>query len=70
LKSGEVEKSRYDRSVYIAAIGKCGGCYYCVNACPENAIKEQMPPTINHTLCTRCMKCVEACPRNVMKIVI
>lgn len=40
MKSDEVEKFRYDNSVYIAAIGKCGVCYYCVNACPENAIRE------------------------------
>jgi formate hydrogenlyase subunit 6/NADH:ubiquinone oxidoreductase subunit I len=40
LKSKEVEKFKYDKTVHIAAIGKCGECYYCVNACPENAIKE------------------------------
>jgi NAD-dependent dihydropyrimidine dehydrogenase PreA subunit len=69
LKSKEVEKFRYDKTVYIVAVGKCGTCYYCVNACPENAIREWDPPTIDNALCTRCMKCVEACPRNVMKII-
>jgi formate hydrogenlyase subunit 6/NADH:ubiquinone oxidoreductase subunit I len=44
LKSKEVEEFRYDRTVYTAAVGKCGTCYYCVNVCPENAIKEWNPP--------------------------
>jgi formate hydrogenlyase subunit 6/NADH:ubiquinone oxidoreductase subunit I len=69
LKSTEVRKYRYDKSVYIAVIGDCGGCYYCVNACPEKAIKESKPPTINHSKCTRCMKCVEACPLWAMQII-
>jgi Fe-S-cluster-containing hydrogenase component 2 len=69
LKSKEVEKFRYDKTVYVVAVGKCGTCYYCVNACPENAIKEWNPPTVDNSLCTRCMKCVEACPRDVMKII-
>jgi formate hydrogenlyase subunit 6/NADH:ubiquinone oxidoreductase subunit I len=69
LKSEVAEKYRYNKSVYIATIGKCGSCYYCVNACPENAIKEWNPPTVDDARCTRCMKCVEACPRNVLQIV-
>jgi len=69
LKSDKVQKYRYDKSVFIAVIGNCGACYYCVNACPEKAIQELKPPTIDHSKCTRCMKCVEACPRWVMQIV-
>jgi formate hydrogenlyase subunit 6/NADH:ubiquinone oxidoreductase subunit I len=44
LKSKDVEKFKYDKTVYIAAVGNCGACYYCVNACAENAIKEWNPP--------------------------
>jgi NAD-dependent dihydropyrimidine dehydrogenase PreA subunit len=69
LNSDIIEKFKFDKKVFLAVIGKCGGCYYCANACQENAIKEWMPPTINHSLCTRCMKCVEACPRDVMQII-
>lgn len=70
LMSRDVQKYRYDKSVYIAVIGKCGECYYCVDVCPEKAIKEWKPPTVDHSKCTRCMKCVEACPRWVMQIII
>jgi Fe-S-cluster-containing hydrogenase component 2 len=69
LKSNETEKFKYNKTVYLAVIGKGGECYYCVNVCQEHAMKEWTPPTINHSLCTRCMKCVEACPRNVIKII-
>jgi formate hydrogenlyase subunit 6/NADH:ubiquinone oxidoreductase subunit I len=69
LRSNEVERFKYNKNVHIAVIGKCGGCYHCVDVCQENAIKEWMPPTINHSRCTRCMKCVESCPRNIMQIV-
>jgi len=69
LGSGEVEKYRYDKSVYVGVVGNCAACYYCLYACPENAIKDTKPPTIDDARCTRCMKCVEACPRNVMQII-
>ena len=69
MKSKAVEKFRYDKTVCVVAVGKCGTCYYCVNGCPENAIQEWNPPTVDNALCTRRMKCVEACPRDVMKII-
>jgi len=69
LKSGEVEKFKFNNNVYLAVIGKCSGCYSCVNVCQEKAIKETTPPVIDHSQCTRCMKCVEACPRNIIQIV-
>ena len=65
----DVEKFRFDKNVFLAVVGECGGCYYCVNACPEDAIKEWMPPTVDPSRCTRCLKCVEACPRRVMQVV-
>ena len=69
MGSAEVEKYRYDESVYVGVIGKCAACYYCIYACPENAIKDTKPPTVIDDRCTRCMRCVEACPRNVMQII-
>jgi NAD-dependent dihydropyrimidine dehydrogenase PreA subunit len=69
FKSKEIEKLRYGKAVYVVAVGKCGMCYYCVNVCPENAIREWNPSTINNSLCTRYMKCVEAGPRDILKII-
>ena len=65
----ELEKYRYDKTVYVGVVGHCASCYYCLYVCPENAIKETKPPTVDSSRCTRCMKCVEACPRNVMQII-
>jgi NAD-dependent dihydropyrimidine dehydrogenase PreA subunit len=69
LKSKEVDKFKYDKTVYIAAVGNCGACYNCANVCPENVIKEWNPPIVDNALCTRCMKCLEACPRDVLQII-
>ena len=65
----KVEKYRYKKSVYVGEVGNCAACYYCLYACPENAIKDTNPPTVVDAKCTRCMKCVEACSRNVMQII-
>ena len=69
LGSREAEKYRYDKSVYVGVIGKCAACFYCLYACPEKAIKDTRPPTVDDARCTRCMMCVEACPRKVMQII-
>ena len=48
--------------VHLAVFGKCSGCHYCVNLCPEPAISEDTPPVIDYSRCNLCMKCIEACP--------
>ena len=65
----ELEKYRYDKSVYTVAIGKCGVCYLCVDECPENAIEEREPVKIDYNKCTRCLRCVEVCPTGAMQII-
>jgi Fe-S-cluster-containing hydrogenase component 2 len=69
LGSGEADKFRYDKSVYVGVVGNCAACYYCMYACPENAIKDTKLPTVIADRCTRCMRCVEACPRRVMQVI-
>ena len=66
----KTEKSKMKtKKVHLAVFGKCSGCHYCVNVCPEHAITENTPPVIDFARCTGCMKCVKACPRNLIKTV-
>ena len=65
----EFERYRYNKSVYVAAIGKCGACYICVDECPEGAIEKSEPVKVDYNRCTRCMKCVEVCPGGIMQII-
>ena len=69
MKLADNEKYKFSKKVFIVAIGKCAGCFYCINACEEHAIKECVPPVVDHSLCTRCLKCVEICPLKIMQIV-
>ncbi len=65
----EPERYRYDRGVYVAAVGKCGACFLCVDECPEDAIHKMEPVKVDYNRCTRCMRCVEVCPGGIMQII-
>ena len=65
----EFERYQYNKSVYVAAIGKCSACYICVDECPEGAIEGSEPVKVDYNKCTRCMKCVEVCPGGIMQII-
>ncbi len=69
LVRSEIDKYKYNKEVYVAAIGNCHGCFYCVNACSESAIEEVKPPVIDYGKCTRCMECIKACPKGVMQLI-
>jgi len=69
LKLDKTKNKKKTSKVYLAVFGKCSGCHYCVNACPEHAITEDTPPVIDFSRCNRCMKCVKACPRDLIKAV-
>ena len=60
-------KNEEKLKVHFAIFGKCSGCHYCVNVCPEHAISEDTPPVIDSSRCNRCMKCVKACSRGLIK---
>ena len=65
----EFNTYQYNKSVYVAAIGKCGARYICVDECPEGAIERSEPVKVDYNKCTRCMKCVEVCPGGIMQII-
>lgn len=45
----------------------CVECGVCVPECPEGAITEGSPYSIDPKLCTECGACAEVCPVDVCK---
>ncbi|HBG46921.1 MAG TPA: 4Fe-4S ferredoxin [Deltaproteobacteria bacterium] len=43
----------------------CVACGVCLPECPEGAISEGNPYTIDPKLCTECGACAEVCPVDV-----
>ncbi len=43
-------------------IEDCVSCGACLPECPEGAISEGEPYTIDPALCTECGACAEVCP--------
>jgi len=41
---------------------ECISCGVCMPECPEGAIAEGEPYTIDPKLCTECAACAEVCP--------
>ena len=49
-------------------IAKCTGCGYCVNVCPQGAIKiENNEAFVHRELCVECGTCVTVCPVNAIR---
>ncbi|MFZ7138235.1 MAG: 4Fe-4S binding protein [archaeon] len=69
LNSNKAKNKRKATKSHLAVFGRCSGCHYCVNACPEHSITENTPPIIDFSRCNLCMKCVKACPRCLIKLV-
>jgi 2-oxoglutarate ferredoxin oxidoreductase subunit delta len=55
---------------------KCKGCYYCINACKQNALcvsdkinkKGFRVVQVNDDMCIACGSCYEVCPDLVFEI--
>ncbi|SHD77670.1 4Fe-4S binding protein [Schnuerera ultunensis] len=56
---------------------RCKGCYYCIKACPKDAIsimaitnkKGYQPIHVNEEKCIGCGICYQVCPDYVFEIV-
>lgn len=55
------------RAEIAFSAGECIRCGACAAACPQRAIRLDLPGRIRRDMCTRCGKCAAVCPGNGLR---